>query len=118
MCLKFKVKGILLFAFKIEAKGILLPDFNCRLLELIFDGSVLNIVGLLIIIVLYSGLLSNVVEFGLEKLLALNEYGIFVWTLKFVVIGMVVSIFREEVIKIMVSVKIREVLWFFFELML
>ena len=103
--LKVEVKGIIVYAWKTEVKGMLV---------LSFDGSEFNIVEAYNIVVFAFRLLVKEFELGLERLLMLNESGIVVFIFKFVVIGRVVSIFREEVNKIVESFKRGEVVGIFF----
>jgi hypothetical protein len=103
--LKVEEKGIIVSVLKTEVKGVLV---------LFFDGSELNLVEAFNIVVLVTRLLVKEFELGLERLLMLNESGIVVFIFKFVVIGRVVSIFREEVNKIVVSFRRGEVVRTFF----
>ena len=103
--LKVEVKGIIVSVLKTEVKGMLV---------LSFDGSEFNIVEAYNIVVFAFRLLVKEFELGLERLLMLNESGIVVCMFRVVVIGRVVSIFREEVNKIVESFKRGEVVGIFF----
>lgn len=108
--LKIEVMGIIVPPLKVEEKGILVSVLKTEVKEMLvlpFDWSELNIVEALIILVLVPMLLVRELKLGLERLLIFNESGKVVFLFKVVVIGIVESIFKEEVNKIEVLFKRR-----------